>query len=88
MRIFEREANLIREAAYQNFLLYFRRWSEVAPLYVGTDEEWDCPQAQRAYDRAMSQKNLADFLDPQSKYIFYVRYRNEQRTERHNNRTY
>ncbi|NMG11938.1 hypothetical protein [Brasilonema sp. UFV-L1] len=78
MRLFLRESEFIREAAYQSFLEYCNLWYTVAHLYMDSDEEMDCPEAQRAYDRAMSQQKLADFLDPQGRYNFYTRYRDER----------
>lgn len=78
MRFFERKANFIREQAYQSFLIYTKLWREVAHLYMSFDDEWHCPEAQRAYERAMSQQALADFLDPQGRYNFYTRYRQEK----------
>lgn len=78
MRLFEREAKFIREQGYQSFLIYCRLWHEVAHIYMHSDEEWDCPQAKRAYDRAMNLQALADFIDPLSKNNYYLRYRNER----------
>lgn len=78
MRLLQREADFIREMAYQNFLEYCKLWHEVALLYMDSDEDVDCPEAQRAYRRAMNQQVLADFLDPQGKYNFYMRYQNER----------
>lgn len=80
MRLFEREADFIREMAYQNFLVYCKLWHTVAHLYMDSDEDVDCPEAQQAYRRAMNQQVLANFLDPQGKYNFYTRYRNERNT--------
>jgi hypothetical protein len=86
MRLFQREAHIIRETAYSSFLEYCKLWYTVTHLYLDSDEEWDCPEAQRAYNRAMSQQKLADFLDPQGKYNFYTRYRDEnERTRQHIN---
>lgn len=82
MRLFQREAHIIREAAYQNFLIYCKLWREIAHLYMDSDEDVDCPEAQHAYDRAMSQQKLADFLDREGKYSFYERYRNENERAR------
>lgn len=79
MRLFKREAHFIREQAYQSFLVYCCLWYEVAHIYMHSDEEWDCPEAQRAYNRAMSQRNWADFLDPQGRYNFYTRYYQDER---------
>lgn len=78
MRLFEREGHIVRECAYQSFLEYCKLWYIVAHHYMNSDEEMDCPEAQRAYNRAMSQRNLADFLDPQGRYNFYTRYTREK----------
>lgn len=82
MRLFERESNVIREAAYQNFLVYRCLWDEVARIYMNSDEDVDCPEAHRAYARAFNQKAIADFLDPQSKYDFYARFNREYKINR------
>lgn len=71
MRLFQREANFIREAAYSNFCVYQNFW--VVAAKQDFDDE-DCPTISNAYDRAMNQQKLADFLDPQGRFNFWLRY--------------
>ena len=78
MRLFEIEANWLRDCAYQDFLLYCKLWNEVAHIYKDSDEEWDCPQAQLAYKRAMNLEAVANFIDPQGRSSVYLRYRDEK----------
>lgn len=75
MRLFEREANTIREAAYSSFLEYRRIWDYIESL--NSNEDLDSPEAQRAYYRAFQQRTLADFLDRKGSYNFWTRYRSE-----------
>ena len=76
MRLFECEAYFIREMAYSSFMEYRRLWDYIASL--NSEEDLDCPEATRAYIRCTNLMAWADLIDPQGRYNFYTRYRDER----------
>lgn len=70
MRLFQREAHIIRQAAYFSFCIY----QDYCAQYK-EPEDFDVPaNIQEAYDRAMSQQALANFLDKEGRYNFWLQY--------------
>ena len=75
MRLFEREAILIRKYAYLSFCVYQNYCMQHPGL-----EDFNTPaHIQSAYDRAMSQQSLADFLDYSSRFNFWLQYSLDQK---------
>lgn len=70
MRLFEREAHIIRTAAYHSFCIYQDYCVQFKNL-----EDFEIPKTiLTAYDRAMNQQALANFLDWQGRYNFWLQY--------------
>lgn len=75
MRLLEREAHIIRSYAYSSFCIYQDYCVQFKDL-----EDFEIPKTiQAAYDRAMNQQTLANFLDCQGRYNFWLKYFTEHK---------